>query len=119
MEGWFSYLPFRDQIAEVLDERLHPIEWLDAQVFAGLANVFVHDDSCLLTQFNTFPSGAKEIHGLVAVGDMNTIAHILTPRAEQFGREHGCIIASLASRPGWAKALDGYAPYQLTLRKDL
>lgn len=116
---WEVYLGFRDRIAPILDQRLYPIAWLDAQVFVGNARVFWEGDSCLLVELKTFPSGARECHAMLAVGDAEQVAKVLAPRAEQFGRDCGCIIASVASRPGWAKVLKDYTPYQLTLRKEL
>lgn len=103
----------------VLDQRLHPIAWLDARVAAGDVDVFATDDSCILTEFRQFPSGAWEIHGVVAVGNAKEIAGILIPQAENHGRDRGCVIASIASRAGWARALPDYQVHQIELRKEL
>ena len=102
-----------------MDQRLHPLAWLDARVAAGDVDVFATDDSCILTEFRQFPSGAWEIHGVVAAGNKDTIARVLIPQAEQYGRDMGCIIASIESRPGWARTLPDYQVHQVILRKDI
>lgn len=121
MNDWESYLLLRDRIAPVLDQRLHPLEWLDAQVFSGLIRVLVDGDSCLLYEFKPYPSGALEIHAVVAAGDAETIAGPLREQFEQIGKEAGCLFAGVASRPGWARRLkaEEYQVYQVTVRKEL
>lgn len=121
MSEWETYLLFRDRIAPVLDERIHPLAWLDAQVFAGLVRVLSEGASCLLYEFKPYPSGAQEIHAVVAVGDAEVIAGPLRKQFEQIGREAGCLFAGVASRPGWARRLkaEDYHVYQVTVRKEL
>lgn len=119
MDSLLAYLPFRERIAAVLDPRFYPLDWLDQQVFAGRMQVFVDGDSCLLTELRSYPTGFREVHAMVAVGEAATIAGTLARRAEEYGRQNGCGMASVASRPGWAKALPDYAVYQVTLRKEL
>lgn len=102
-----------------MDQRLHPIAWLDARVAAGDVDVFATDDSIILTEFRQFPSGAWEIHGVVAAGNKDAIVKELIPLAEEYGRQRGCIIASIESRLGWAKALPDYQLHQVILRKDI
>ena len=102
-----------------MDPALYPMAWLDARVASGDADVMATDASCIITEFRQFPSGAWEIHGLVAVGNRQEIVETLIPRAEEYGRDRGCIIASIASRRGWARALPDYYEYQVELRKEL
>jgi len=102
-----------------LDPALHPVAWLDARVATGDVDVMATDRSCIVTELRQFPSGAWEIHGVVAVGDKDEIAGELIPRAEEYGRARGCVIASIASRRGWAKVLPDYHEYQVELRKEL
>lgn len=121
MSEWETYLLFRDRIAPVLDQRMHPLAWLDAQVFAGLVRVLSEGDSCLLYEFKSYPSGALEIHAVVAAGDAEVIAGPLREQFEQIGRDAGCLFAGVASRPGWARRLraEDYHVYQVTVRKEL
>lgn len=117
LSEWAIYLAHRDKIIPVLDPDLYPIEWLDAQVYVGNARVFAHSGAIILTEFKVYPTGFREIHGLVAAGDLETIRDVLIPQAEAFGKAHGCGLASIASRHGWAKVLPDYSVYQVTLRK--
>lgn len=121
MNQWDTYLLFRDRIAAVLDERLHPLPWLDAQVYAGLVRLLSEGDSCLLYEFRSYPSGAVEIHALVAAGDVDTIAGPIRERFEQIGTDAKCLFATVESRPGWARRLkaNDYHTYQVTVRKEL
>lgn len=98
---------------------MHPIEWLDARAATGDVAVMATETSCIVTEFRQFPSGAWEIHGVVAVGEAQEIARVLIPQAEKFGADMGCMFASIASRRGWAKILPDYHEYQVELRKEL
>lgn len=116
-----AYLHFRDGFASILDPRFYTIEWLDGQIWAGLARVWATSDACILVEVKTYPTGATEIHGLAAVGNMDSIIKQLIPQAEAWGRSIGCVSASIASRSGWVRALksSGYELHQCEIRKDL
>ncbi len=115
------YWQFRDQILRVLDPRTHTIEWLDDEVISGRALVWAGPDAVILAEVKTYPTGAQEIHGLIAAGNVETITKVLIPDAEQWARAHHFLFASIASRPGWASLLkaDGYAVHQVYIRKEL
>lgn len=115
-----DYLRFRGRIAQALDPRLHPIEWLDAQVWAGFAKVWASDDACLLTELKVYPTGAFEVHAMVAAGSLEGI-DALREQAEEWGREMGAFCASCSSRKGWRRKLarHGYEVHQVYMRKAL
>lgn len=113
-----TYADWRDAFEEITDPRFYPIEWLDAMVATGNAAFWANDKAAIVATIKTYPTGAKEVHGLVAAGELQSIIELI-PRAEEWGREAGCIVAGISSRPGWAKALDGYEPHQIELRKEL
>lgn len=121
MTFWDRYLKFRPDIEKLIDRRLYTVAWLDTQIWAGLAQIWATDDACIVAEIRDYPTGAKEIHGLCAVGDIHQIVGMLIPVAEEWGKEMGCIIASIASRDGWARVLkdSGYTPHQTYLRKEL
>lgn len=118
---WETYLRFRDQFAEVLDPERYTVSWLDRQVAFGAFHVLGNEDACILVEIRAYPTGAVDIHGMLAAGDLSEIIGHLIPQAEEFGRERGCSSASLASRSGWVRALkqSGYGIYQTELRKAL
>lgn len=116
-----AYLRFRDDFAEVLDPRTHSIEWLDAQVFAGLIRVWPAHDACLLTSVRTYPTGAFEVHVEIAAGNRDTLVNTMIGRVEEWGREIGAVFVTIASREAWARVMKpkGYAPHQVEIRKEL
>lgn len=115
-----AYLRHRDEIAELLDPRLYTIEWLDREITRGRAYVMGSDTAVIVFEFKHYPTGAMDIHGLVAAGELTAIKGLIE-QAENFARDHGCIGAQISSREGWAKALEpaGYRLYQVTIRKEL
>ncbi len=83
--------------------------------------LIVGDKAAIVFSVELYPTGATDIHGQLAAGDLDEIADLLIPRAEQWGRRIGCAGAIVSSRPGWARRLkaSGYETYQLTVRKGL
>ena len=114
------YERFRQDFYGLLDPRFYTPEWLDAQVWCGTFRVFGNDDACILVSLKTYPTGAYELHGEAAAGDLGAITDLIR-RAEDWGRSIGCVSASIASREGWARHLakDGWQTHQVVLRKEL
>jgi hypothetical protein len=118
---WGGYLSFRDAFVEVMDERYHTLPWLDQQVLSGKVQFWRSDNAAMITEIRDYPTGSKDIHALIAAGDLDEIIAIITPQAEEWARERGCIAAQVESREGWARALrsSGYQTHQLIVRKEL
>jgi hypothetical protein len=118
---WLTYLRFRDQFASVLDPQRYTLEWLDAQVKWGGLIVIGNEDACVLCKLEQYPTGAVDIHGVLAAGDLETIVEKLIPYALDYGRELGCIGGLIESRAGWVRMLkkSGWEIHQTTLRKAL
>jgi hypothetical protein len=118
---WLGYLEFRPRFAEVMDERYHTLKWLDDQVLGGKVQVWRSPNAAMITELRDYPTGAKDIHALIAAGDLMEIVEQITPRAEQWARDQGCIAAQVESREGWSKALrpSGYQAFQTIVRKEL
>lgn len=114
------YLAFRDQFAALMDQRCYSLEWLDQRVWTGDAVVFGNDRAAIVVELREYPAGAVEVHGLVAAGELATVIELIET-AEQWGRQRGAVLASIASRPGWARALkrDGWQIHQVEIRKEL
>ena len=115
-----QYLRFRPGYEKALTPDFYPIEYLDEKAVSGDAVEFSTDNSAILVEIRVYPGGARVAHGLVATGDLDEI-RVLIGMAEQWGRDNGCTRAMIESREGWQKALksQGYAPWQVTLVKDL
>src|SRR3546814_9157759 len=84
--------------AQIIDTRTHRIEWLDAQVWTGRARVWGADDACLVTELRHFPTGAFEVHVLIAAGNMETLVNEIIKRVEAWGRHIGALFVTIASR---------------------
>src|SRR3546814_1579988 len=82
--------------AQIIDTRTHRIEWLDAQVWTGRARVWGADDACLVTELRHFPTGAFEVHVLIAAGNMETLVNEIIKRVEAWrSEEHTSELQSL------------------------
>ena len=120
MDFWPAYLLRRAEIGALLDPRCYTLEWLDGQVWCGRIKVWHSDDALILAEVRTFPAGAREIHGMMAVGELGGIVGLIE-HAEQWAASEGIEFATIASRPGWARVLKsrGYETYQTDVRKEL
>ena len=116
---WAEYLAFRDAFAGILDNRFHTIEWLDFMVSSGAYRFWRSENAAIIAEVKIFPTGARQLHGLLAAGELAEIISCLIPQAEKWGREKGCVLAVIESRPGWAKALADYEIHQISVRKEL
>lgn len=118
---WAAYCEFRPAFAEVMDERYHTLKWLDEQVLSGKVRFWASENAAVITEVRDYPTGAKDIHALIAAGDLDEIIAEITPRAEEWAREQGCLAAQVESREGWARALrpSGYMTHQVIVRKEL
>ncbi len=118
---WAGYCKFRPQFGEVIDERYHTLAWLDMQILSGEFKFWRSANAAIITEMRTYPTGACDIHGIIAAGDMDEIVGSLIPQAEEWAKEQGCIAAIIESRPGWARALapSGYETHQVAVRKGL
>lgn len=119
-DGWAGYLRHRDAISELLDPRCYSVEWLDQRILSRDAHVLANRDAVIVFEVRRYPMGAKEVHGLIAAGDLSAILPLID-NAECWGRSQGCVFATISSREGWRRVLEpaGYEPHQVELRKDL
>lgn len=121
MADWAGYLEWRSAFAAAMDERLYRPEWLDARILAGTVQFWRSDQAAAVTEVRAYPTGAYDVHGLVAAGDVAEVRDKIVPEVEAWGRAIGAIGIVIESRPGWARALRsaGFVPHQLAIRKEL
>ena len=112
------YLRHRSALASVLDPLLYNVEWLDCQVWSGRLKQWGNDDAIILVEVKRYPTGAREIHGMIAAGDLGAIKALIV-EAEDWARTQGIQFASISSREGWGRVLPDYSPHQVTIRKAL
>lgn len=115
-----NYQTWRLRFLEAVDEDLHPAHWIDAMVAGGKWKFWGNNQAAILAEIKIYPSGAKEVHGVVAAGELDAIKALI-PNAEQWGRDNGCIRATIQSSPAWARLMRdaGYVPEQLIIAKEL
>ncbi len=116
---WALYAEWRDAFSEVIDERYYTLDWLDLRLLNGEVRFWGSANAAIIAELRDYPTGAKDVHGLIAAGDLREIVSELIPQAEAWGREQGCIGAIIESRPGWGKMLPDYEPHQFTIYKEL
>lgn len=115
-----AYLHHRQAIADMLDPRRYRIEHVDSEVQAGHWHVIGDERAVILFEEKTYPTGARDIHGICAAGELGAIVELIR-KAEQWALDNGCIGAEISSREGWSKVMvnEGYCVHQVTIRKDL
>ena len=121
MQDWNAYLRWRPAFAAAMDPRLHTPEWLDGRILAGAAQFWPSERAAAVTEVRPYPTGAYDVHGLLAAGDADAVRDAIVPEVERWARAIGAIGLVIESRPGWARTLRGagFAPHQLAIRKDL
>lgn len=115
-----NYAHWRGRFLEAVDQDLHPAWWIDNNVADGTWRFWGNDDAAILVELKQYPSGALEVHGLVAAGEVSAIKALI-PLAEEYGRDCGATRASIASTPAWSRLMrdEGYQIEQVTIVKGL
>lgn len=121
MMDWAAYLHWRPAFTAAMDARLHTPEWLDARILAGSAQFWRSEHAAAVTEIRPYPTGAYDVHGLVAAGAIEEVSKRIIPEISAWGRAIGALGFVIESRPGWARILrgDGFEPHQLAVRKEL
>lgn len=118
MDAFMRWLP---AFADVMDHRYYSPQWLAGEVWSGRARFFEGEGCALVAEIKIYPAGGRDVHFLVAAGDLDELIEALRLDVEAWGREMNCIASVVESREGWARALKphGYEPHQLAVRKEL
>ena len=111
---------FRDEIAALIDDRLYPMDWIEARIAEGSIMLMENDAAIIGVERRHYPGGAVELHGLFAAGELPGVLNLIDEACEA-ARAAGCTMATIASRPGWARILEsrGFKMTQQTITKDL
>lgn len=120
MTDWPMFKRWLPAFASILDPRMYTPQWLVGEVWSGRIRFWGNERAALAAELKTYPTGARDLHFLIAAGELKELLSTLRPAAEQWGRERGCLGAIVESRAGWARALEteGYEPFQLHIRKE-
>ena len=115
--GWEAYLPFRDEFTALAPDK-YPPAYLDSCLLTDHWQCWGTDDAAILVEIRAYPSGLTELHGIAAAGAVEAILPLIEI-AEEWGRQMGCMIAAIESRPAWAKLLPDYEVDQVRIVKEL
>jgi hypothetical protein len=77
----------------------------------GKAYLWPGEESVIVTEFYTAPTGLKSHHTWVAGGELHqSLSEIvgMMPMIEDWGRQHGAHRQTGTGRRGWVKAFTGY-----------
>ena len=115
-----AYVDYRNDIVAMLDERFYPYWWVEQQINAGAIGLMENDRAIIGVECREYPGGAVELHGMFAAGDISGILELIDEACEA-ARLSGCTIATISSRPGWAKVLKsrGFEMRQQVITKEL
>ena len=116
-DGVAVYLLHRDEITGLCPEK-YPASYIDEQIHKGTWHCLGDQNAAVIIEFRQYPSGLREVHGIAAAGDLETIKGLI-PVAEEMGRLGGCRLAAIESREGWLKALPDYELEQVRIVKEL
>ena len=120
MNDWTTFQRWLPAFAAVMDPRMYRPEWLAGEVWSGRVRFWGNERAALTAELRPYPTGACDVHVLLAAGEVSEVVGRLRPIAEQWARDMGCLGAIVESRAGWAHVLknEGYRPYQLHVRKE-
>lgn len=91
---------WRDAVADIVDERFFPLEWVEAEIEAGRITLVENDTAVIGIQRREYPGGAVELHGMFAAGEVEGISALVD---EVIAAAEGYDVAVIESRAGWAR----------------
>lgn len=115
-----AYADYRAEIASILDERKHPLWWVESEISNGNITLRENETAIIGVQAIRHPGGLVEVHGMFAAGEREGILNLIDEVCDQ-AREAGCDVATISSRPAWARILKsrGFEMSQQTISKEL
>lgn len=111
---------FRALFVEGMEDGPFSVEKLEDRISAGEVYFWPGREAALVTERVEHDSGAVDLQVLWAVGDP-TEAIAMLPGIEATARALGCTGMLVEGRAAWARLLKphGYAPWSVTVRKEL
>ena len=82
----------------------HTYESIAEDIIKGDSQLWVRNDSCLVTQVIQFPA-KRRLHIFIGSGDMQDLLDMVEEELIPFAKENNCTDMSLVGRKGWKKAL--------------
>lgn len=97
----------------------HSIEDVLDQVRRGQAQMWTEGDACIVTEVHDYPR-KRVLSFWLATGELQDVI-ALSRKVLAWGRENGCVSATLTGRRGWEKVLaaEGWAPMLFTMGREV
>ena len=112
----------REWLEAALADRapLHDLNSVVEAIEAKEAQLWVGKASCMVTQIDDFPTGARVMTVWLAAGDLDDVM-AGRPQVEEWARAAGCTQIIIEGRPGWVRTLKdhGFEHYATSVRKML
>jgi hypothetical protein len=114
-----TYQKWRARLARANDPALIPIDHIDSQLGAGLAQFWATDEAAIVTELKAWPGGAVTIEVIAAAGKKGDITGPLHTAAREWAETQGATHILVAGRDGWRRVLPDFRHYQTILIKEL
>ena len=82
----------------------HDYESVAEDVLKGLSQLWVKNDSCMVTQIIDFPK-KRRLHIFLGAGELQDIVNMIEEELVPFAKANDCKEMSLVGRKGWKKVL--------------
>jgi hypothetical protein len=118
IEAWDCW---RVPLSNALDQRYYDLPWLEWLVMSGRARFLANESAAAIAEIIYYPTGARDLKGVCAAGDVHEIVNVLIPELIEWGKSMGCIAAQIESREAWSRLLrkQGFELYKTSVRRAL
>ena len=120
MDGGDLWARWRPEIERATVGGHHTIEAIEADLASGRSLLWATPDCCIIAQFHRYPGGHFACHLQWAAGSLEAILTDLDS-IEAEAKAQGCTEMLIDGRMAWMRLLQGrgYAPWSVTIRKEL
>lgn len=98
--------------------KAHTIDHVREALDSGNCMLWPTANSAAVVEIVDHPTGLRTLHHWLAGGDLDELKQTAAA-VEEFGRENGFGAVTISGRPGWTKALPGYAATATVAVKEL
>lgn len=114
-----SYEKWRVALWEASNPEFYTLEWQDQLLTSGQLQFWATEAGAIITQVNSFPSGATVCRTHAGAGNIASLLDDLKPQIEAWAKSQGCTHCMIEGREGWRRAHPEYRHHQTVLIKEL
>lgn len=93
-------------------------EYVWGEIESGRSRLIWTEDTALVFTVKPTPDGRKCLYCWLTGGKLDGARNLLD-QAEEWARQHGCVISAMDCRRGFGRTLPGYREISVTLMKEL